>query len=319
MTPNPPTEGSANTDREALLKLCEDWLLWDSQGYALPLNDGVTQTDLMRRFVLELKRLLQGIPDSTEGTPLTDAEALKFGRILVTHGPEAGKTTEIIPSEFARQLERQLSERTQQSRKWAIEVEEKLIEIADLKTKLESQSPAVGDEVLQLLEQYDDKTLAAALSLIEQGKYPQPPAPQRAGVPDKQKGNSAEAFEKVWRRAFFDGSEHCGNKKNAIFWFIAGADFAIDELLTPPHGSTQGEWVSVNDQLPTGENEDALVLVYVPADKYMRIQFDNWGLRHETPVVGFPSIEIGKHWAEHEFEEITHWMPLPSPPTDKSE
>ena len=48
-------------------------------------------------------------------TPRTDAAAVGFGRLLVDHGtPEAPKftTTELVPADFARQLERELAAMT---------------------------------------------------------------------------------------------------------------------------------------------------------------------------------------------------------------
>ena len=47
-------------------------------------------------------------------TPRTDAEALNYGRILFTWGPETGKSTEILPADFARQLERENAELSKQ-------------------------------------------------------------------------------------------------------------------------------------------------------------------------------------------------------------
>jgi hypothetical protein len=52
-------------------------------------------------------------PSRKCSTPLTDAAAVGFGRLLVDHGtpdkPEF-KTTELVPADFARQLERELAE-----------------------------------------------------------------------------------------------------------------------------------------------------------------------------------------------------------------
>lgn len=59
------------------------------------------------------------------------------------------------------------------------------------------------------------------------------------------------------------------------------------------------EWISVKDQLPTWK--DGKVLIYTPYGVSVaeRTVNDRWQGKHATPKL------------------ITHWMPLPPPPTAK--
>jgi hypothetical protein len=67
-------------------------------------------------------------------------------------------------------------------------------------------------------------------------------------------------------------------------------------------------WISVEDRLPEGGET---VLAWAGD----HIVLERWMERHESPV-GWCSvtIPIGPAWDDHEFEDITHWMPLPSAP-----
>jgi hypothetical protein len=53
-------------------------------------------------------------------TPRTDAEGVRFARIII-EWPESGKqkTTELVPADFARQLERELNEAKATIEDWA--------------------------------------------------------------------------------------------------------------------------------------------------------------------------------------------------------
>lgn len=71
-------------------------------------------------------------------------------------------------------------------------------------------------------------------------------------------------------------------------------------------------WISVNERLPDTEE---LVLVFVPGARYQKVGLDCWRMQHESPVEwSSVTIETGMAWDEHEFEEVTHWMPLPAAP-----
>lgn len=69
------------------------------------------------------------------------------------------------------------------------------------------------------------------------------------------------------------------------------------------------EWVSVEDRLPV----DGETVLAWAGDQ---VVIERWMERHESPV-GWSSatMPIGPAWDEHEFEEITHWMSLPPPPS----
>lgn len=72
------------------------------------------------------------------------------------------------------------------------------------------------------------------------------------------------------------------------------------------------DWVNVGDRVPeTGQ----VVLVYFPERSFMQVDIEEWIEFRETPL-SWSSITIptGEGWSESEFEDITHWMPLPSPP-----
>lgn len=68
------------------------------------------------------------------------------------------------------------------------------------------------------------------------------------------------------------------------------------------------EWIRVEDRLPETEDE---VLVF----SEFGIEVDRWRMQGECPV-SFSSmtIETGMNWDDHEFDEVTHWMPIPPPP-----
>jgi len=71
----------------------------------------------------------------------------------------------------------------------------------------------------------------------------------------------------------------------------------------------QSQWVSVNERVP---ELDAPVIVALASGG---IAIDEWCVQRESPV-GWSSVEIqtGEMWGNHEFEDITHWMPLPAAP-----
>jgi Lar family restriction alleviation protein len=75
-------------------------------------------------------------------------------------------------------------------------------------------------------------------------------------------------------------------------------------------GGQGGEdgWISVEDRLP----EDGETVLAWAGD---HIVLERWMERHESPV-GWSSVTmpIGPAWDDHEFEDITHWMPLPGAP-----
>ena len=69
------------------------------------------------------------------------------------------------------------------------------------------------------------------------------------------------------------------------------------------------EWISVEDRLPETNNkrDDVPCLVF---DKY-------WGIvvRHYSPYQACWNGEDNDYYTEAIGGEITHWMPLPNPPS----
>jgi hypothetical protein len=75
------------------------------------------------------------------------------------------------------------------------------------------------------------------------------------------------------------------------------------------------KWISVEERLPT---DDEPVLIYTPAGKYGKVWIDCWQMQREAPLsFSSATIETGFMWDEHEFEEVSHWMPLPQPPSEE--
>jgi hypothetical protein len=89
----------------------------------------------------------------------------------------------------------------------------------------------------------------------------------------------------------------------------------FDALATPPSGipqdGVQSGWISVDDRLP--EPDSGEVLVWLTGG---RCAFDEWHTHHEDPtgMSTTHTLDMGQMWRDYEFEDITHWMPLPSPP-----
>jgi hypothetical protein len=71
-------------------------------------------------------------------------------------------------------------------------------------------------------------------------------------------------------------------------------------------------WISVEDKMPPMDEE---VLIYVPGAKFNSVDLDTWGEIREAPVSwSSATIPVGEGWGNHEFEEVSHWMPKPQPP-----
>lgn len=72
------------------------------------------------------------------------------------------------------------------------------------------------------------------------------------------------------------------------------------------------QWISVDERLP---DNDELVLVTGPGFRRQHVSFDCWRMQREAPLSwSSATIETGMGWDDHEYEEITHWMPLPPAP-----
>jgi hypothetical protein len=72
-------------------------------------------------------------------------------------------------------------------------------------------------------------------------------------------------------------------------------------------------WISVTDRLPP---DGDVVLAWIGD----HVAVERWMERHESPVSwSSATLPIGPSWDDHEFEDITHWMPLPSAPQQASQ
>jgi hypothetical protein len=81
-------------------------------------------------------------------------------------------------------------------------------------------------------------------------------------------------------------------------------------LASPPEAAVPVAWISVEDRLP--EVDSGEVLVWLTGG---RCAFDEWHTHREDPTgMGGPTMDMGAMWRDYEYEEITHWMPLPAPP-----
>ena len=73
-----------------------------------------------------------------------------------------------------------------------------------------------------------------------------------------------------------------------------------------------GRWVSVRERLP---DSDSPVLVYTPKNAHAKVWIDCWQMQREAPLSwSSATIETGFMWDGFEFEDVTHWMPLPAAP-----
>lgn len=69
----------------------------------------------------------------------------------------------------------------------------------------------------------------------------------------------------------------------------------------------QPEWISVEDRLP--EEKGEYLVVYHPC------WWDD--VKYDENCVGMDSFRGKTSWAKKKFQRVTHWMPLPTPPTEK--
>ena len=75
------------------------------------------------------------------------------------------------------------------------------------------------------------------------------------------------------------------------------------------------KWIPVSERVP---EEGTIALVFTPSEKHISI--DEWYQHREDPLgMGGPTIPTELGWADHEFDEVTHWMPLPDcPPSGRN-
>lgn len=83
--------------------------------------------------------------------------------------------------------------------------------------------------------------------------------------------------------------------------------------------ASQGEpdgWISVHDRMPEPGTECLVWIVRNPFAKEPYVFIDTWDVLREDPIgMGGPTIETGLGWGDNEFEDISHWMPLPGAPS----
>jgi hypothetical protein len=74
-------------------------------------------------------------------------------------------------------------------------------------------------------------------------------------------------------------------------------------------------WISVADRMPEPDTE---CIVWSPgnAQHGPYAYLDTWREQRECPVsFSTVSVPVGLGWDSSPFKEITHWMPLPPPPS----
>jgi hypothetical protein len=115
-----------------------------------------------------------------------------------------------------------------------------------------------------------------------------------------------------WRRDKGDTKNLTMHEPKVIGEAIDVAIAALSEPVTLPDG-----WVSVADGLP---EMNKVVMVYIPDFEGYQIQLSEWVEYYEAPVsFSTATIKTGEGWADHDFDEITHWMSLPAAPTCEKE
>ena len=70
-------------------------------------------------------------------------------------------------------------------------------------------------------------------------------------------------------------------------------------------------WISVDDRMPKPDSGE--VLVYLSGGMF---GLDEWHTHHEDPI-GLSTthtLDMGQMWRTFDYEDITHWMPLPAAP-----
>lgn len=73
----------------------------------------------------------------------------------------------------------------------------------------------------------------------------------------------------------------------------------------------QSAWISVQDRMPP---DDTPVLIYVPGNEMLAFAIDQWQMQREAPLDwSSATIETGMGWCDHDYEDVSHWMPLTAP------
>lgn len=119
-------------------------------------------------------------------------------------------------------------------------------------------------------------------------------------------------------REFAKGNDAFFKTRQNDFVNAANKAMAKAQAPTPPvqqddalEPDMQSAWISVQDRMPP---DDTPVLVYVPGNEMLAYAIDQWQMQREAPL-GWSSatIETGMGWGDHDYEDVSHWMPLTAP------
>ena len=78
-----------------------------------------------------------------------------------------------------------------------------------------------------------------------------------------------------------------------------------------------GRWIPVHKQLP---DIGQIVLAYFPHRTAMKVDIEEMMELREAPVsFSSETMYTGIAWSESDYDDITHWMPLPKPPHQAEE
>lgn len=96
---------------------------------------------------------------------------------------------------------------------------------------------------------------------------------------------------------------------------LAAANVALRERIAELEAQRVPQWISVTERMP--EPDSGEVLVWLTGG---RCAFDEWHMHREDPtgMSTTHTMEMGLMWRDYEYEDITHWMPLPPPPVERA-
>jgi len=93
-------------------------------------------------------------------------------------------------------------------------------------------------------------------------------------------------------------------------------EFCEDEGVVPDKPFSGG-WIPVYEQLP---DIGQVVLAYFPHRTTMKVDIEELMELREAPVsFSSETVYTGVFWSESDYDDITHWMPLPKPPHQAEE
>jgi hypothetical protein len=117
--------------------------------------------------------------------------------------------------------------------------------------------------------------------------------------------------------------ENGGHMTHAGLIKAKAAIESIDAALSQPVGEAGPQvpagWIAVDERMPE-PGTDCIVWhrEYVKG-RGPFAKIDRWDEQRECPVsFSTVSIPVGMGWDESEFEDVTHWMPLPASPSVES-